>query len=81
MTSLSYIYPHCSHKHHQATVNEFQSKVAALRAEAAKLQAALDAICSTSDNSNTIASLMEEVQKLKVQPSREKQAYTAQPLS
>jgi len=55
--------------------------VAALRAEVAELRAALDAIHSSSDNSNAIASLMEEVQQLKAQPPREKEADIAQPWS
>ena len=81
IVSRHYSSLHCSHKHHQATVNELQSKVAALRAEVAELRAALDAIHSSSDNSNAIASLMEEVQQLKAQPPREKEADTAWPWS
>ena len=66
-----YVCLNCSHEHHQATVNELWSEVAALRAEIAELRTALDAFRSSSDNSNAIASLMEEVQQLKAQPPRE----------
>ena len=69
---------HCSQESHHATVNELQSEVAALRAEVVELRAALEAIRSNADNSNAIASLMEEVEQLKAQPSRGKQAGTAQ---
>lgn len=71
-----YICLHCSYEHHPATVNELRSKVVALSAEVGKLQTALDTIRSSSDNSNAIASLM-EVQLLKVQLPREKEADTA----
>jgi len=76
-----YVCLHCSHEHHQATLNELWSEVAALRAEIAELRTALDAFRSSSDNSNAIASLIEEVQQLKVQPPREKEADTARPWS
>ena len=55
--------------------------MAALRAEIAELRTALDAFRSSSDNSNAIASLVEEVQQLKAQPPYEKEADTAQPWS
>ena len=55
--------------------------MATLRAEVAELWAVLDAIRSSSNNNNAIASLMEEVQQLKAQPSHEKEADIAQPWS
>ena len=55
--------------------------MAALRAEIAELRTALDAFRSSSNNSNAIASLMEEVQQLKAQPPHEKEADTARPWS
>jgi len=64
-----------------APVSELWAEVADLRAEVAELRTALDAICSSSDNCNAIASLIEEDQQLKAQPPRKKEADIAQPWS
>ena len=58
MTSPLSVLIQCSQELHQVTLNELQSEVATLKADAAELRAALEAIRNGLDNSNAIASLI-----------------------
>ena len=60
-------------------MKQTRTLMAALRAEVAELRGALDTVHSSCDNSNTIASLEEEVQQFKAQPPCEREANVAQP--
>ena len=65
-SSTPFVCTYCSQQVHQATVCQFQSEVAALKAEVVELRSALDSLPSNAGNSDTIAALTSEVQQLKV---------------